>query len=58
MRLANKSKPELRNPKNLGWKRSLYIIKRGELETEKVEDFFSDQIETPFALLSQRIKDE
>jgi hypothetical protein len=58
VKLANKSKPELRNPKNLGWKRSLYIIKRDGQETDKVEDFFSDQIEAPFAVLSQRIKDE
>jgi hypothetical protein len=58
VKFATKPKPESRNPKNLGLKRSLYIITRNGKETDDVEDFFSDQIETPFALLSQKIKNE
>jgi Protein of unknown function (DUF4238) len=58
VKLTNKSKPERRNPKNLGWTRSLYIVTRDGEETDKVEDFFSEQIETPFAILSRRIKEE
>jgi hypothetical protein len=58
VKFADKPKPELRNPMSVGRKQSLYIIERDGIETDKVEDFFSKEIETPFAALSQRIKDE
>jgi hypothetical protein len=53
-------KPELeqRNPLSVGRKQSFYIVKRNGKEDDKVEDFFSDVVETPFAPLSKRIKEE
>jgi hypothetical protein len=58
VKFAGKAKPELRNPMSVGWKRSLYIIERDGIETDRVEDFFDKEIEAPFAALSQRIKEE
>jgi Protein of unknown function (DUF4238) len=51
--------PEPRNPKSVGVKRSLYILKSEDgSESDRVEDWFADEVETPFAALSQRIKNE
>jgi len=58
VKFADKAKPEQRNPLSVGRKRSLYIVKRNGKEDDKVEDFFNDLVEAPFAPLSQRIKKE
>src|ERR1039458_3223434 len=51
--------PEPRNPKSVGRKRSLYILKNEDgSETDRVEDWFAEEVETPFAALSQRITTE
>lgn len=50
---------EPRNPRSVGVKRSLYILKNEDgSESDRVEDWFDDEVETPFAVLSQRIKNE
>ena len=58
VKFADRATPELRNPTSVGWKQSLYIIEEKGTSTDRVEDWFSDQVETPFAALSQRIKAE
>jgi hypothetical protein len=58
VRLADKPKPEHRNPLSVGRKRSLYIVKRNGREDDGVEDFFKDVVEAPFTPLSRRIKEE
>src|ERR1039458_9249590 len=51
--------PEPRKPENVGWKRSLYILKNEDgSESDRVEDWFADEVEAPFAALSQRIQTE
>lgn len=42
----------------MGRRRSLYVRRRNGVEDDKVEDFFQKSVETPFAALSQRIKEE
>ena len=56
VKFADKSKPEHRKPITVGRKRSLYTWMQGGAENDNVEDFFSQNVETPFAALSQRIK--
>ncbi len=58
VKFADKLAPEQRNPLSVGRKRSLYIVKRNGIEDDKVEDFFNNVVEAPFARLSQRIKEE
>jgi Protein of unknown function (DUF4238) len=58
VKFVDKKVPEMRNPASVGWKRSLYITKRNGAEDDQVEDFFNRVIETPFAPLSQRIKEQ
>jgi hypothetical protein len=58
VKFANKEKPERRRPESVGRMRSLYIRNRDGVEDDKIEDFFNVDIETPFASLSRRIKDE
>jgi len=58
VKFADKPKPVHRTPLTVGRKRSLYIWTQGGAENDNVEDFFNEQVETPFAALSQRIKTE
>ena len=58
VKFADKPTPELRNPASVGRRRSLYIREHNGVENDEVEDFFSQNVETLFAALSQRIKDE
>jgi uncharacterized protein DUF4238 len=58
VKFADKAKPERRNPTSVGRKRSLYIIERRGIETDVVEDFFTKEVETSFAALAQRIREE
>src|SRR5258708_7674425 len=55
---TRKSDPELRKPRMVGRKRSLYIIEENGIETDRVEDFFDKTVEDQFAGLSRRIKDD
>jgi hypothetical protein len=55
---AGGSKPELRKPSKVGRKRSLYIIEENGVETDRVEDFFDKTVESAFAVLSKRVKEE
>jgi hypothetical protein len=50
--------PQIRNPRSVGKKRSLYIRDVNGVEDDKIEQFLSREIETPFAYLVQRIKNE
>lgn len=50
--------PEYRNPASVGRRRDLYLWKMNGKQTDNVEDFFGRHVETPFAALSQRIKNE
>ncbi|MGO9864996.1 MAG: DUF4238 domain-containing protein [Terriglobales bacterium] len=58
VKFADKPEPEQRNPLSVGRKSSLYIVKRNGKEDDKVEDFFNNVVEAPFAPLSRRIKEE
>ncbi|SPE43652.1 hypothetical protein SBA7_1630002 [Candidatus Sulfotelmatobacter sp. SbA7] len=58
VKFADKPKPEQRNPLSVGRKQSLYIVKRNGKENDKVENFFNDVVEAPFAPLSLRIRKE
>lgn len=58
IKLGNSPEPEHRNPRSVGKKRSLYIRSRNGVENDQVEDFFDKAVESPFASLSQRIKEE
>lgn len=58
VKFADKPKPEHRKPLTVGRKRSLYIWTQAGAENDKVEDFFNENVEIPFAALSQRIKIE
>ena len=58
VKFCDKLDPEQRNPLSVGRKQSFYIVKRNGKEDDKVEDFFNDVVETPFAPLSRRIKKE
>jgi hypothetical protein len=58
VKFADKPEPAHRRPLTVGRKRSLYIWTQGGAENDKVEDFFNEHVETPFAALSQRIKTE
>ncbi|MGA2431479.1 MAG: DUF4238 domain-containing protein [Candidatus Acidiferrum sp.] len=50
--------PKLRNPSTVGTRRSLYIKRQNGVEDDRIEDLFSKEVETPFAALSQRIRNE
>jgi hypothetical protein len=50
--------PEHRNPRSVGVQRSLYIRSVKGAEEDRIERFFADSIETPFASLVQRLKHE
>lgn len=50
--------PEYRNPASVGRHRNLYLWKMNGKQTDNVENFFGRHVETPFAVLSQRIKNE
>ncbi|HEY4902693.1 MAG TPA: DUF4238 domain-containing protein [Candidatus Sulfotelmatobacter sp.] len=58
VKFADKPAPEHRKPLTVGRKRSLYIWMQAGIENDKVEDFFNEHVEIPFAALSQRIKTE
>ncbi len=58
VKFADKERPEHRNPSSVGYRSSLYIVKRRGIEDDEVEDFFSNVVEGPFAPVSQRIKEE
>jgi hypothetical protein len=58
VKFADKQDPEHRTPSTVGYRSSLYIVKRSGIEDDKVEDFFSNVVEAPFAPVSQRIKKE
>ena len=58
VKFADRAKPEHRTPFTVGRKRSLYIWTQAGAPNSKVEDFFNEHVETPFAALSQRIKAE
>jgi Protein of unknown function (DUF4238) len=55
---TRKSGPELRKPRMVRRKRSLYIIKENGIETDRVEDFFNKTVEDQFAGPSKRIKEK
>jgi len=57
VKLASKSKLEHRQPRTVGSLRSFYIRKQNGVETDNVERFF-EKIDTPFALISQRVRNE
>jgi hypothetical protein len=50
--------PELRNPSSVGTGRNFYVRAIGDKQTDDVERWFETNVETQFALLSQRIKNE
>jgi len=58
IKFFDKSRAEERNPLSVGATRSLYIVKRSGIEHDDVEDFFEKVVETPFAPLAKRIKEE
>ena len=58
IKLANSPDPEHRNPRSVGKRKSLYIRSRNGVENDQVEDFFDKAVESPFASLSRRIKEE
>jgi hypothetical protein len=58
VKATDKPHAEHRKPLKVGRKRSLYIWTQSGEENDKVEDFFNENVETPFADLSQRIKSE
>ncbi|MFZ0479726.1 MAG: DUF4238 domain-containing protein [Terriglobales bacterium] len=58
VKFADKPQPEHRNPLSVGRKSSLYIVKRNGIEDDRVEDFFNNVVEAPFAPLPRRIKKE
>jgi len=58
VKFADRAEPEHRQPLTVGRKRSLYIWTQAGAPNDKVEDFFNEHVETPFAALSQRIKSE
>jgi hypothetical protein len=58
VKFADRAKPAHRTPQTVGRKRSLYIREFNGIEDDKVEKFFNQEIETPFANLVQRVKNE
>ena len=58
IKLGSSPEPEHRNPRSVGKKRNLYIRSRNGVENDQVEDFFDKAVESPFASLSRRIKEE
>ena len=58
VKFAHKLEPVERNPRSVGRQRSLYIVTRGGIPHDDVEDFFSRLVEMPFAPLARRIRDE
>lgn len=58
VKFSDKTTLEHRRPRTVGRRRSLYIWTQGGAPNDKVEDFFNEHVETPFAALSQRIKSE
>jgi len=58
VKFADKPEPEHRKPLTVGRKRSLYIWAQAGAENDKVEDFFNEHVDTPFAVLSKRVKSE
>lgn len=50
--------PVPRNPRTVGRQRSLYIRSVKGEENDEIEHFLTTWIETPFAVLAQRIKRE
>jgi hypothetical protein len=58
VKFSDKPNPERRNPTTVGRSRSLYVRKQDGIEDDKVETFLGKEVETPFASLSLRIKNE
>jgi len=58
VKFANEPNPVHRNPRSVGKRRDLYIWTQKGVATDNVEQFFGNQVESQFALLSQRIKEE
>lgn len=58
VKFAGEEEPDARNPHSVGKQLNFYIRTKNGVEDDKVEDFFSTQVENQFAGLSQRIKDE
>jgi len=58
VRFAGRPEPEHRTPRGVGWERRLYIRTRNGKQDDAIERFLTDEVETPFAPLSQRIKSE
>jgi Protein of unknown function (DUF4238) len=50
--------PVRRNPRSVGRRRSLYVRNVNGTEDDRIERFLSHEVETPFASLAQRIKNE
>ncbi len=58
VKFAGREKPVRCSPKSIGKEQNLYVRNRAGVEDDKVEDFFSEYVETPFAKLCQRVKKE
>lgn len=58
IKFADKPEPEHRNPESVGRLRNLYIRKQNGRENDHVEEFFERKVESAFAILSRRIKNE
>jgi Protein of unknown function (DUF4238) len=58
VKFSSKPAPTLRNPRTVGKQRNFYIRKRHGKDDDQIESFFGKGVETPFALLSQRIRSE
>jgi len=58
VKFTNEPEPEYRTPRGVGWERRLYIRTRHGKEDDSIENFLANEVETPFAALSQRIKNE
>ena len=58
VKFSDKPEPEHRNPRSVGRQRSLYIREVNGKPDDGVEKFLSHSVETPFAALARRVKDE
>lgn len=55
VKFARQRYPVLLGPAAVGKKHNLYIRRRAGIERDDVEDFFSKEVEGPFAAFSQRV---
>jgi Protein of unknown function (DUF4238) len=58
VKFSGKPEPESRTPHGVGWEKRLYLRQRDGKETDEIETYLANEVDSRFAPLAQRFKSE